>query len=184
MLSFLLAISDEKDRAKVEEIYIKYRKIMYAVARNKLSSRPNASFEAEEAVQNAFIKIIDHFDSIRFDESEERLRAYFISIATNEAINIINKQANTISIDDVDEELFSDEDFVEKLCLHSEYEYVKKAIMNLDERYRIVLLLRYVEDMEVETIANTLNMKKVTVYANIRRGKLLLLNMLKKEKLK
>lgn len=50
MLTFLLAITDENDRSKVEKIYIKYYKMMDVVALNKLSGRPNAAYEAEEAV--------------------------------------------------------------------------------------------------------------------------------------
>lgn len=180
MLTFLLAIADENDRSKVEEIYLKYRKIMYAVAMRKLSGRPNACFEAEEAVQNAFVKIINHLDSIRFDEREEQLRAYFTSIATNEAINILNKQTDYDSIVDI-EDIPSDEDFIEKLCLCSEYDRVKQVIMNMDDRYRIVLYMKYAEDRTVSNIADILNMKEATVYTNIRRGKILLLNMLKKD---
>lgn len=181
MLTFLLAITDENDRSKVEKIYIKYHKMMYVVAMNKLSGIANAAYEAEEAVQNAFIKIIDYLHAIRLDESEERLNAYFAAIATNEAMNILNKQTNFISIDDLSDKLHSDEDFLEDLCLQSEYEHVKRTIMGLDDQYRIVLLMKYAEGMNVREISKILSMSEATVYTNIRRGKLLLLHLLKKD---
>ena len=62
MLLFLLALTDEKDRDKVQEIYDKYHIEMYKIAKHKLANRPDAEGEAEEAVQNAFIKIIENFD--------------------------------------------------------------------------------------------------------------------------
>lgn len=181
MLTFLLAITDENDRSKVEKIYIKYYKMMCVVALNKLSGRPNAAYEAEEAVQNAFIKIIDYLHAIRLDESEERLNAYFAAIAVNEAINILNRRADLVSIDDLTDELHSDEDFLESLCLQSEYEQVKRAIMGLEDQYRIVLLMKYAEGMSVRNISKVLSMSEATVYTNIRRGKLLLLHLLKKD---
>ena len=98
MLVFLLSIADEKDRDKVEEIYHRYHIDMYRIARHKLKGRPNADAEAEEAVQNAFVKIIEYFDKIRFDEPEEVLRAYYYTIVAHEALDIISKESKTLPL--------------------------------------------------------------------------------------
>lgn len=181
MLPFLLTFADEPDRNKIDIIYKKYNKIMYAVAYRKLSGRSNAAYEAEEAVQNAFVKIIKYIDSVRMDEDEDRLTAYFTSIATNEAINIMKKRTDDVSFEDLVDTIPSDEDFLEGLCLKSEYERVKQAIMELDDEYRIVLLLRYAENMKVSEIAAQLGIGEHAVWSRLRRGKLLLQKMLKQD---
>ena len=145
MLIFLLAIVDENDCAKVEEIYQKYHEVMYKVAFSKLSGRPNAAYEAEDVLENAFIKIINHLQSIRFDECEECLESYFVSIATNEAMNVLSGN-RPVPLDDLPEEVISDEDFVTALCMRDEYERVKRAILQLNDRYRTVLFLYFVEE--------------------------------------
>lgn len=178
MLAFLLSIADEKDHCRVERIYIKYHEVMYKVALSKLSGRSNASYEAEEAVQNAFVKIINHLQSIRFDECEERLESYFVSIAINEAVNILRKK-KSISLDDLPEEMISDDDFVAELCMRDEYERVRRAILQLDDRYRPVLFLYFVEEKSGPEIAELLEMNISTVHTTIQRGKALLLKILK-----
>lgn len=178
MLLFLLSIADEDQREKVEEIYRKYHLPMFKVAKHKLHGRPNAHAEAEEALQNAFIKIIEHFDSIRFDEDERSLYAYFFAIVTNEAINIMNGQSEHTSLYEVENELLSDEDFLDRLCLESDYNRVVRAIMALDDRYSIPLQLMYVNRLSVREIAAQLDMKPKTVYTNISRAKQKLLKIL------
>jgi RNA polymerase sigma-70 factor (ECF subfamily) len=181
MLLFLLALTDEKDRDKVQEIYDKYHIEMYKIAKHKLANRPDAEGEAEEAVQNAFIKIIEHFDSIRFDESEETLRAYYLTIVTHEALNIIQKRQTPLSLHDYEDTLADEDDFIRRLCIRTEYERVVQAIINMDDQYSIPLQLKFLEMMSVKDIATMLDMKPKTVYAQISRGKLLLLKNLGEE---
>lgn len=179
MLIFLLSIIDDDKRDKIEQIYDKYHIEMYKIAKHKLRGRPNAHFEAEEALQNAFIKIIQHFDSIRFEEGEKSLHAYFLTIVTNEAINILNNHTEHIGIYEIEETLSSEDDFIEQLCLKSDYDKVVQAIIELDDRYSILLQLKFVEQLTVEEIAEHLNMKVKTVYTNLSRGKNQLIRILK-----
>lgn len=181
MLAFLLALADERDQERVTELYNRYHTEMYKLAMYKLAPRPNARDEAEEAVQNAFVKIIEHFDDIRFDEGEKAIHAYVLTIVTNEAINIIRKQKDTVSLENIDTELQIPDDFVEQLCRQYEYEDVVQAIIALDDRYSIPLHLRYAEELSIKDIARLLNMKPKTVYTNLTRGKILLYQSLGKK---
>ena len=180
MLEFLLSLEDEGDRAKVEEIYRKYNNAMIKAARDKLSGKPNAFYIAEEAVQNAFIKIINHFESNRFDESEDRLRGYFVYIAIHEAINLLN-QKESVYLEDLPDEIPSDEGFEEALCIRENYERVKQAILRLNDRYQVVLYQYFVEERSGPEIAKLLGMNLSTVHTIIQRGKAMLLKMLKGE---
>ncbi len=174
MLVFLLSIADEKDRDKVEEIYHRYHVDMYRIARHKLKGRPNADAEAEEAVQNAFVKIIEYFDKIRFDEPEDVLRAYYYTIVTHEALDIISKESKTLPLDDYANTIADDDDFIRSLCIRIDYTRVVNAIINMDDRYSIPLQLKFLDRMSVNEIAAMLDMKPKTVYSLISRGKILL----------
>lgn len=184
MLEFLLTLVDENDRHKVEEIYRKYHEIMYKAALAELSSKPNASYKAEEAVQNAFIRIINYFEKIRFTEDERTLKAFFISIVIREANRLYRKKEH-ISLEELQEklqeEIRSDEDFVEKLCIKEDYERVKKAIFQLNSQYQAVLFQYFVEEKDGPEIAALFDMKLSTVHTTIWRGKEKLLKILKEE---
>ena len=180
MLNFLptLAHADESRRSKVEEIYRNYHELMYKVALRKLSCSADAAHKAEDAVQNAFLKIISHFEAIRFDGGEDRLRAYVVSIAIHEASDLLNRKED-FSFDTLEDKIPSDEDFVTMLCMREEYESVKKAILQLNDRYQVVLYQYFVEENDGPEIAELLDMNLSTVYTTLQRGKGQLLKMLK-----
>lgn len=59
MLQFLLSISDESNHSKIEYLYNRYQKEMMRVAKSRLKQlgMPNYEIDAEDVVQNAFVKI-------------------------------------------------------------------------------------------------------------------------------
>lgn len=50
-------------------------------------------------------------------------------------------------------------------------EQVVAQIMNLGKKYREVLILRYIQELEVREIAEILSMSNETVKTRIRRGR-------------
>lgn len=174
MLSFLLLLSDESQHDKIMYLYNKYHDEMIKFAKYKLSSTANVSYEAECAVQEAFLKIIEHIDTIDFSSSEQKLKAYVMAITANEAINIVRKVRYDVSIDEVYEESIYADDFINDVYTQQEYEKVVRAIMELDDRYSIPLQMRYVEEYSVKQISSLLDIPQNTVYTNIRRGLVLL----------
>ena len=68
MLQFLLSIADEKDHAKIEYLYNRYHEDMIRFARYRLRQKkmPNYELDAEDAVQNAFLKITKYIDKVDF----------------------------------------------------------------------------------------------------------------------
>lgn len=169
------------DQARIAEIYEKYGADMKNVARIKLRDSANAEYDAEEAVQNAFIRIIERRDFARFYASEKKMHAYFMMLVANEAAIIIQKQSGEIETCELRDELCKEEDFFTRLLLKSEAETVMRAMLRLKERYRTVLTLRCVEELSVQEISERLGMKPKTVYTNISRGRALLLRMLERE---
>ena len=65
MLIYLSMIETPEDKDKFEQIYYKYRDLMYYVANQKL----NNHHDAEDAVHQAFVSIIKHISKINDIES-------------------------------------------------------------------------------------------------------------------
>ena len=82
MLAFLLTIADESDRDKVLHIYDKYYIDMMNFAKYYLKKRSDSNIQknAEDAVQNTFVRIIKFIRLIDFNRDDKDLKRYIISI--------------------------------------------------------------------------------------------------------
>lgn len=71
------------------------------------------------------------------------------------------------------------ENFLEEGKMNHQFDRVEwKMLLNcLDEKYRVVLLLYYLEEISVKEIAKTLDMKQGTVLTRLRRGRRILKEM-------
>ena len=183
MLSFLLTLVDDQHRDIVQHIYDMYHDDMIRFARHRLKSAGLNSYEvdAEDVVQNAFLKIVKYIDAIDLSRPEKQLKAYVFSIVANETKNVIADREAFDNIDTYFESL-SDEDFFAKLQIHIRYDDVVEKIKGLDEKYSITLFLYYVQKTDVKTIAKIMGIAEKTVYTRLERGKRLLLDAASREK--
>ena len=180
MLQFLLTLSDENNHSKIEHIYHNYHDSMMSFAIVKFCNlgRKNFMYDAEDAVQNTFMKITKYIDRIDFSRSEKDVKNYCFTILSNEICNILseNKEKNEI----YEEFCLEDEyNFVKKLELRESYDQVVKAIEDLDEKYSTTLYLVFCKEMTVNEIADMMGISAKTVYTRLARGKKLLLDSLK-----
>lgn len=182
MLGFLLTIADESNHKKIEYIYNTYHDDMMRFARYKLKNSGISSYEldAEDVVQNAFLKIVKYIDAIDFSKSEKQIKVYIFSIVVNETINVISDKESFDDIDNYSETL-PDEAFFERLQISLRYDIVVEKIKGLDERYSITMLLYYCEGMDVKAISKAMGISEKTVYTRLERGKRLLLEEVSKE---
>ena len=98
MLAVLLAVLEsDTDRQKFIEIYEKYHVQMERTAMRILKEQS----DVEDAVQNAFMQMIRHFEKI-FEIPCEELPFWIISIVKNEARAILRKNSRTVSLEDWD----------------------------------------------------------------------------------
>ena len=183
MLQFLLTLTDESNRGKVEELYYKYHDYMIKCAVSKFKSlgRSNCVYDAEDAVQNTFMKITKHIDKIDFSRPDADVKNYCLAILTNEICNILNDNEE---IYEFDEEYcsFEEYNFVDELNIRESYDEVVKAIEKLDEKYSTTLQLFYCEEMAPNDIAELMGLSPKTVYTRLARGKKILLESLEGDK--
>lgn len=179
MLHFLLAISDESDHEKIEYIYNRYHEYMLKFATSKFSSfgRRNSFYDAEDAVQNTFVKITKYIKNIDFNAKEKEIKNYVFSILTNEMYNILDKNEE---FDEIDDEYSENQeyDFWGDLDVKERYDEIVKAIEDMDEKYSTTLFLLYCKEMTVNEIAALMEISTKTVYTRVMRGKKLLLDSL------
>lgn len=182
MLTFLLSISEERNHPKIEYLFNKFHSDMIRLAKYRLKQAgiPSYSVDAEDAVQNAFVKIVKYIDSINFEASEQEIKAYVLAIVSNETKNIITDYKYFEDVDDHLDEL-SDTDFIDQMKINERYDQVVEKIEKLDDKYSMALLFHYRDGMSVKEIADRLGLTQKNVYARLERGKKYLLELLRIE---
>jgi RNA polymerase sigma-70 factor (ECF subfamily) len=133
--------------------------------------------DSEDLAQDAFIKL---YRSKHLYQEIAKFSTWFYTIAINIAKTSLKKKSrmSTLSISDYDPE--NDKDFdipaatIEpdvQANASIENEYIQKAINSLEETYREAIILRDVQDLDYEEIANVLNVPIGTVKSRINRGR-------------
>ena len=184
MLQFLLTLTDESNHGKVEHIYNTYHDYMmkYAVSKLQAAGRTNFMYDAEDAVQNSFIKIVKYIDKIDFSRGEKDVKNYCLTTLFNEINSIMGENEE---IYDFDENFCSEKEYniIEELEMKECFNEVIKAIKALDERYSITLYYAFCKEMTPNEIADMMGINVKTVYTRLARGKKLLLESLKGAKI-
>ncbi|MBE6785577.1 MAG: RNA polymerase sigma factor [Ruminococcaceae bacterium] len=167
--------SSEKAQ-KLRLIYEKYKNRMYISACRILCD----PFVAEDAVHEAFVAILRHIEKIE-DVDSVSTASYCIKAAKNTAINMSVKRSreSAVPVDEVDEVF--DESMLDMICSKENFDIVVSAIMNLDEKYRDVLSLYYLNELTVKEMADLLCRKESTVKQQLSRGRKKLINIISKE---
>lgn len=165
-------IDKNEDKRKFVVLYEQYRYLMMQVAYNVLFDY----YFAEDAVQNAFIKIAKNMDKINEVDSRETKR-YLITITKNAAIDIYRKRSIKMK-----KEIFVDElGENEKPITYMETDMdngVLDILKNLPIKYRDVFLLKYSSNLENKEIAELLKISEGSVRQRIARGKVIIQNAL------
>lgn len=179
VLVFLYTLVDPSDHYKIEYIFNTYHNDMIRLAKSKLkkSGHPNYDLDAEDAVQNAFVRITRYIKNIDISVNHNELKAYVLTIVSNEVYTLIKDYTFFDDIDEYAEQL-QDDEFISGLQINERYEKVVQAIKKMDDKYSMTLLFRFRDDMSVSEIARYMGLPEKTVYTRLERGKKLLLESL------
>lgn len=165
--------TDEKN--KFESIYNKYKSLLY---RQALRLVGNES-DAEDILQNAFIKIAKNIKSIGNTDSKETL-SLLIVITKNTAYDFMRKEAKIhfLPLSEA-EKTESYDDEIDKLIGKIRYRKIVEIITEIPSPYNEVLYLHYVKDYSAKKTARLLERKPSTVKMQLVRGKKILAERLK-----
>ncbi len=169
MFIYLAMLESDEDRQEFLDLYNLYSNTMLLVAK-KIFSQDQGS--AEDAVQNAWMKVVENFSKIQEIPCKKR-GAYLVIIVKNEAISMIRKQKQELPLE---ETILGVE-----VEMESNNQSILEIIHQMPPLYRTILEMRFVEERSTREIATRLNLKESTVNTRIHRGRLLLMEQLKKE---
>ncbi len=148
-----------------DELFSAYHRQMLFVAHRILENPA----DAEDAVQNALLKIYRLRDSIPQDPRMRR--AYVLTAAKHAALDLKAREKKSINIDDLI--LSSKEDLFETIAASEDHDRLLETVQALPDLYREVLMLRYVQELSVKQIAELLGRKDWAVRKQLARGKAL-----------
>ena len=159
MLAILLAaLESEADKQKFTDIYEQYHPQMEQTALRILKNQ----HDTEDAVQNAFMQIIRHFEKI--DEIPcEKLPFWIVCIVKNEAVTILRKNQRTVQLENWDS-FAADAESV------TDYLELVQLFSRLPETYRAVLEMRLLLGYTGKEIARHLALSESAVNTRIFRG--------------
>lgn len=154
-------------RQPVQELAASYQGSLFAAAFNVCK---NAQ-DAEDVVQDTFVQ---YYTSKKEFESEQHIRAWLMRVAVNKAKNINRTfwRRNKISIEEYMETLVFETPAAETLF---------ETVMQLPDKYRIVIHLYYYEEYAVREIAQILKLSESNVKIRLSRGRAMLKETLKEE---
>ncbi len=139
--------------------------------------------EAEDILQETFLNA---YRKLHEYESDMKLGSWLYRIAHNQTIDTFRRadaRPKSISLDDDEwHRLFvSATDMERELFAKDRLAMVKRALSRVPDRYREVLVLRFLEEKDYEEIMDILEKPKGTVATLIARGRRILLEELVKE---
>ncbi len=129
--------------------------------------------DAEDILQDVFIKT--YYNLNEFD-SELKFSSWIYRISHNQTVSEIRKKSirPTISLEKEDIDRFEDAfDIVKDIDNSIDRQKINEALSMLDEKYREVLILRFLDEKDYVEIADILKKPTSTVGNLIARGKIL-----------
>lgn len=158
-----------------------YENRVFGYCMKVLGNRPDAL----DATQETFIKFWKNLDSVN---EVLPLKSWIFKIATNTCFDILRKRKNTpilfTELEKTDDEgniaTFDPPDTYQLPSRLFKRIDIENAISKVRDKYRVPIVLFYVEDMTYENIAETLNIPLNTVKSLIFRGRKMLVDELEK----
>lgn len=154
--------------AAYELLILKYQKQLYATVLNIVKDDDFA----QDIVQEAFLKAYESLPNLR---NKEQFYPWLKRIAINESLMKLERNKRYVDMYDEEQEeddyffnTITDENNPEKELLDEELrKYVRRYVDSLPSKLRTVIILREVEEMSYEEIAEMLNIPIGTVRSRL-----------------
>jgi len=174
-----------RDDGAFRAIMQRHNRRLYRIVRGILRN----DHEAEDVVQEAYVRAFTHLEGFRGDSS---LGTWLARIAMNEALGRLRHDRSTVDVATAEARqsqaqiiqfpLATTSDNPEQTMAQRQIlQLVERATDNLPEIYRIVFITRVIEGMDVEETADLLGLKPQTVKTRLHRARLLVREQLDKQ---
>jgi RNA polymerase sigma-70 factor (ECF subfamily) len=177
MLALLTSeISSHEDKLFFTQLYRKYEKMMFFIAKSILRSQE----KAEEAVHDTFVKAIEHLGTLK-GKNEEELKAWLIVVVKHVSINTAKRECQVEYFDLQENPQDQVVSYTVDITEDINYNRLKELIRELPETYRSVLYLRFVCAWSYAEIAKELGISVNLVGSRLLRGREVLIQKLAEE---
>jgi RNA polymerase sigma-70 factor (ECF subfamily) len=177
----LVRRAQQGDFAAFESLVVRYERRLYGLALRVLGQRQ----DAEEVVQQTFLSVMEHLKDFR---EEARFSTWLMRIATNHALGLLRKRSRQRTVPLGEESSHEGYDSIphpefiaqwretpEQIASRRETQHLLDlALEGLDEKYRVVFLLRDVEGLSTSETAEALGITVPNVKVRLLRARLML----------
>jgi RNA polymerase sigma-70 factor (ECF subfamily) len=175
----------DREEAAIRSIMQSNNRRLYRIARGILRN----DGEAEDVVQETYVRAFTHLESFRGDSS---LATWLARIAMNEALGRLRRQHPSVEWTTLEPGFLeaqiiqfpvsaSSEDPEKTMAQREIQQVVEHAIDDLPEAFRIVFITRVIEGMNVEETAELLGLKPETVKTRLHRARTMLRDNVEKK---
>ncbi len=178
MLTMIMSIDNDNDREKVAEIYKLYSGTMLYIA----NSIMHDIHLAEDAVSEAFLKIIDNLDKIITVDSY-RTRGFVVIIVKNTALDLLRrkKRIQSVPIEDYSDSFGYEEPAFDNLSVQDACNTIAECISRLSRSYSDILYLKIELECSYEELGKILGISQDNAKTRFNRARKALKEELRKE---
>ena len=153
----LLSLVEVKKEKQIKKYIVENKESLYRFAYSYVRNEGDALDIVHDAICKSLI-------SISTLKNIDNIKSWIYQIVSNCAIDYIRKNKKYVAIsDDIEESNAIGYDTYEDIDL-------QEALERLPEKYRIVIILRYFEDMKIGDIAQILNENENTIKTRLYNG--------------
>lgn len=169
MIFLTFDTQDECD--KFIDLFENYKKTIYYTIKRFISDEHTI----EDISQEIYIIIAKHLDDIDMNQTK-RTRNYIITITRNYCKNFLrnNSKYTEAPLSDVVYDFSAKDEILSNVVLQEQVDHLIREIKNLDEKYKCVLELKYINEFTDTEIAEFLNISKKNVQMRLYRAKIML----------
>lgn len=179
----LVASARGGDYAAFERLAGKYERSIHTLARRIVRN----VHDAEEVVQETFLSVVRNLKRFREDAS---FRTWLVRIATNHALKVLRRRrthpAASLNAGGDDDAPLPHPEFIaewrddpQRIARQRETRrLLEDALAKVDDKYRLVFLLRDVEGLSTEETADALGISVANTKVRLMRARLMLREML------
>lgn len=158
-----------RDQVAFEELYDKNINDIYRFIYFKIGKKD----EASDLSSLVFLKTWEHIQKNKISDNQT-LRALVYKIARNVVVDYYrNRRPESLSLDDENNKIeVVDEEYnlETEIGVKGEYEKLMVKIMELKNEYREILIMRFVNDLSLEEIADITGKKKINIRVLLHRA--------------
>ena len=168
----LIRKCQQKSRKAFEELYRKFSPFVYGICLRYAKNRD----EAQDILQDCFIKIMNRIGDYRFEGSFE---GWLQRMAVNESLNYLRLGRSSFS--DLDEDEADAEDASPDIVSNMSARDLLDAISKMPDGYRTIFNMYVIEGYQHNEIAEKLNITESTSRSQLKKAREYLIEIIKND---